>query len=284
MRQTSDVLASIINLSRRTVVVDIGANPVDGHPPYKAMLSRGLCDVIGLEPQVEALAKLNQRKGPQERYLPYAVGDGQMHTLHVCQASGMTSLLEPDPKGLDLFPEFQAWGAVKHRHDISTVRFDDIGEIERVDLLKIDVQGAELSVFQGGRRKLSEAVAIQSEVSFMPLYKNQPTFGDVDIELRGMGFVPHMFAELNRRMILPLRTESPFDHLNQVMEADIVYVRDFREMERMSTDQLGHLAMIAHHVYRSFDLAVRCLVHLVERGVVPGARIQDYRDALRSGA
>ena len=93
MQQTSDVLASIVNLSRRTVVVDIGANPIDGEPPYKAMLSKGLCDVIGFEPQSAALAKLNEKKGPQEAYLPYAVGDGQNHTLHVCQASGMSSLL-----------------------------------------------------------------------------------------------------------------------------------------------------------------------------------------------
>ena len=153
MAQTIDVLASILNLSRRTAVVDVGANPIDGDPPYKAMLSKGLCDVIGFEPQLDALEKLKEKKGPRERYLPYAVGDGQTHTLHICQTSGMTSLLEPDPRGLDLFPEFQTWGTVKHKQQVSTVRFDEISEIERVDLLKIDVQGAELSVFKSGRKK-----------------------------------------------------------------------------------------------------------------------------------
>ena len=50
--------------TRPTTVLDIGANPIDGDPPYKAMLASGLCSVIGFEPQPEALAELNRRKSP----------------------------------------------------------------------------------------------------------------------------------------------------------------------------------------------------------------------------
>jgi FkbM family methyltransferase len=282
MRNADDPLASILNLDRRTAVVDIGANPVDGDPPYKEMLSKGLCGLIGFEPQSDALAQLNAKKGPFETYLPYAVGDGKAQTLHVCQASGMTSLLEPDREALALFPEFPSWGTVRRAVSIHTVRLDDIAEIVEMDFLKIDVQGSEMAVFGGGRTKLSKAVAIQTEVSFIPLYRNQPTFGEIDVELRGLGFVPHTFAALNRRMLHPLRGASPFDHLNQLLEGDIVYVRDFRDMESMSTQQLGHLAMIAHHVYGSFDLAVRCLAQLAERGSVQATGIQEYASAIRS--
>jgi FkbM family methyltransferase len=223
MQQSIDSLASILNPNRRTVVVDIGASQLDGKkPPYQSMLSKGLCDLIGFEPQADALAQLNSRKGPHETYLPYVVGDGKTSTLHICQDPGMTSLLEPDPEALHLFPEFPLWGTVKRRESVSTSRLDDIAEITEIDFLKIDVQGAEMAVFRGGRTKLSNAVAIQTEVSFIPLYKSQPTFGDIDVELRGMGFVPHTLAELNRRMLYPLRGASPFEHLNQFMEADIV--------------------------------------------------------------
>ncbi|MEJ3816632.1 FkbM family methyltransferase, partial [Campylobacter jejuni] len=68
---------------------------------------------------------------------------------------------------------------------------DDIGEIDAMDYLKIDVQGSELAVFQNGRRRLAEAVVIQTEVSFLPLYKKQPVFGEIDLELRSQGFIPH---------------------------------------------------------------------------------------------
>jgi hypothetical protein len=71
---------------RLTDVVDIGANPIDGEPPYTSMLAEGLCHVTGFEPQQEALVELQRMKGPNERYLPYAVGDGDAHTLNICRA------------------------------------------------------------------------------------------------------------------------------------------------------------------------------------------------------
>ncbi|PQP54937.1 FkbM family methyltransferase, partial [Mycolicibacterium austroafricanum] len=84
-------------------------------------------------------------------------------------------------------------GEVLERIPLSTHRLDDISEIEHLDFLKIDIQGGELAVFQNGRTKLADAVAIQTEVSFVTLYRDQPTMGDVDVEMRSQGFVPHCF-------------------------------------------------------------------------------------------
>ena len=86
--------------------MDIGANPIDGDPPYKPMLEAGLCRVTGFEPQPQALEILRKRKGKHETYLPYALGDGKEHTLHCCEASGMTSMLEPDLSTHDVFESF----------------------------------------------------------------------------------------------------------------------------------------------------------------------------------
>jgi hypothetical protein len=52
----------------------------------------------------------------------------------------------------------------------------------------------------------------------------------------------------------------PRHPLNQLLEADIVYVRDFAHADSMSEEQLKHLALVAHHCYRSFDLALRCVM------------------------
>ncbi len=73
-----------------------------------------------------------------------------------------------------------------------------------MDYLKIDVQGSELAIFQNGRRRLADAVVIQTEVSFLPLYKKQPVFGQIDLELRGQGFIPHALTSIDRRMIWPM--------------------------------------------------------------------------------
>ena len=66
-------------LAPRVKVVDIGANPIDSEPPYAGMLRAGLAEVVGFEPNPAALAVLESRKGPLERYFPHAVGDGARH-------------------------------------------------------------------------------------------------------------------------------------------------------------------------------------------------------------
>ncbi|MGZ8174222.1 MULTISPECIES: FkbM family methyltransferase [Methylobacter] len=277
----NNTLANILKLERLTEVVDIGANPIDGEPPYKPLLSAGVCRVTGFEPQESALAELLAKKGEQERYLPYAVGDGETHTLNICRASGMTSLFEPDAAMLELFAVLKPLGEVIRRVEMSTRKLDDIAEIEYLDFLKIDIQGAELAVFENGVQKLAQAVAIQTEVSFMTLYKNQPALGEIDSELRRQGFVPHCFAAVKKWPIAPcVINNDPRRPLNQLLEADIVYVRDFSKPDLMTDEQLKQLAMIVHHCYGSSDLALRCIMLLEARKALPVGSQKSYLDLL----
>lgn len=273
----SKALFELLSPRRPTEIVDIGASPIDGQPPYAPMLAAGICKVTGFEPQPEALLELQRTAGPNERYLPYAVGDGGTHVLNVCFASGMTSLLEPDPATLNVLEVLKPWGEVLRRVPVETRRLDDIPEIEGVDFLKIDVQGSELPVFKGGTARLSQAVAVQTEVSFVTLYKEEPPFGEVDLELRRQGFVPHCFAAVKKCPIAPcIVNNDPLVALNQLLEADIVYVRDFFHPESMSDEQLKHLALIVHHCYGSFDLALRCVMLLEQRGALESGAQNRY--------
>src|SRR5262249_5209860 len=129
----ADLISEILRPDRLTAIVDIGANPIDGSPPYKRMLSAGVCTVTGFEPQAGALEVLNKKRGPRETYLPYAIGDGTEQTLHICRAQGMTSLLPPDPDQLALFNEFPNFGKVEKTVRVATKRLDDVGEIKAVD-------------------------------------------------------------------------------------------------------------------------------------------------------
>lgn len=266
--------AEFLAPQRITEIVDIGANPIDGEPPYRSMLAAGLCLVTGFEPQEQALLELQQKQGPHERYLPYAVGDGDVHTLNICVASGMTSLFEPDPATLGLFDVLRPLGEVTRRIPLVTRRLDDISEIQHLDFLKIDIQGGELAVFKAGAARLSQAVVIQTEISFVTLYKSQPSLGDVDLELRRQGFIPHCFAEVKQWPIAPCVVGGdPRQPLNQLLEADLVYVRDFSRPELLDNEQLKHLALIVHHCYRSYDLALRCVMLLEQRQALePGAQ------------
>ena len=253
-------LEAILAPAHLTEIVDIGANPIDGEPPYASMLAAGLCRVTGFEPQTEALARLDALKGPNERYLGLAVGDGNKAVLKECAASGMSSLLEPLDKGLDFFNLFPEFGRVAARIPVVTCALDSIADIAVMDFLKIDIQGGELAVFKHGQRLLSRAVAVQTEVSFVPLYADQPTIGDIDSELRAQGFMPHCMPALKKWPISPWMVNGdPRRGLNQLLEADIVYIRGLLELDGLDSEQLKQIALIAQYCYSSFDLVLRCL-------------------------
>jgi FkbM family methyltransferase len=259
-------------------VVDIGANPIDGDPPYRLLLDAGLCRVTGFEPQPAALDTLRRQAGPAEQYLPYAVGDGARHTLFLCATSGFASLLEPDDQQLELLIDFPRLAKVTGTEQVDTRRLDDIDEIDRIDYLKIDIQGGELAVLRAGRRKLAQTVAIQAEVGFHRLYRDQPTFADVDLELREQGFVPHQFVTTRTWPMAPVVWADPLQKAaRQLVEADVLYVRDPVRMELLDDGQLARLALVADVVYGSFGLALRCVLELISRGVLDAKADSDYR-------
>lgn len=244
----------------RVKVVDIGANPIDGDPPYGEMLRRGEASVVGFEPNPAALDILNQQKGPNEIYLPNAVGDGARHTLRVCQAPGMTSLLEPDPKVLELFHGFPDWGRVIERIEVDTVRLDDLPETAGIDMVKIDIQGGELLVLSNAVERLRDAVVIQTEVEFLPLYKDQPLFADVERFLRSQGFIFHRFFPLISRVLQPVLVGGNiYGGLSQQVWGDGIFVRDFITFDGYADEKLLAAAAIVHNCYDSVDLSLRLL-------------------------
>jgi FkbM family methyltransferase len=242
-------------------VVDIGANPIDGTPPYAELLKRGFVKLVGFEPQKDALQKLLAMKGPNETYLPHAVGAGEKTQLYICQASGMTSTLKPNNKVLDHFQGYPIWGKVKSVEEIDTVRLDDVAEIGKVDWLKIDIQGGELNVFKNGEEKLKDTLVIQTEVNFIQLYENQPLFAEVDQWMRAHGFMLHTLLEQRKRLYAPMKINGGIHQgINQLTTADAVYVRDIN-LSQFTTAQRKKIAFILSKAYGSHDFAYRLLMN-----------------------
>ena len=280
-----DLLNGLIQPARLTSVVDVGANPIDGTRPTNRCCNEDFARSSVLNRRKRRLRRSMPARATWRAYYHYVLGNGHKAKLRVCRAPGMTSLLMPDLNVLSHFDKFAEWGTVIGEYPVQTRRLDDISEIEELDFLKIDVQGSELAVFGSGRKKLKQAVAIQTEASFLSLYKDQPTFGDINSELRKQGFVPHAFAAINKRMIAPLTDPSnPYATMNQLLEADVVYVRNFMKPAEMTAEQLKHLAMIAHHCYGSFDLAANCVHRLIARKAIPDRSVHDYMASFQAPA
>jgi len=160
---------------------------------------------------------------------------------------------------------------------VCRVRLDDVTDLSDVDFIKIDVQGSELTIFNHGKRVLEGVVAVQTEVSFVPLYKDQPTFWEVDRFFRKSGFTPHRFMALKNWALAPtIFRNDPRVAGNQVLEADAVYVRNLRKLSDVKVEKLKHLALLSHHVFGSPDLVILALQELEKRDAVYSGSVKRY--------
>ncbi len=274
-------LLARLPLSRRTRIVDVGANPMTGDPPYKDLLRSGACDVVGFEPQPIAFAALAERKSDRETYFPFAVGDGSRKELKVYRSHGFTSVYEPYEPGFRVVAG-KRWAQIDERIEFDTVALDEQPQIGVFDLLKIDIQGGEYDVFRGGETSLKQAMAVIVELRYFPLYADEPMMGNVDNELRRQGFVLHRLSFNNGK---PLRN-SQMDRLNhrkvrdQLIDGDAIYLRDLGRIADYTDVQLAHLCILGSSVFDSHTLVLHCLDELARRKVVPARMAAEYVDTL----
>lgn len=97
-----------------------------------------------------------------------------------------SSLLVPH-RHLDVHP----WVRFERAIEVSTdtiAHFCESEAIERIDLLHLDVQGAELRVLQGAGARIGSIAAVWMEVEAITLYKDQPLRPDVEAFMAERGF------------------------------------------------------------------------------------------------
>jgi FkbM family methyltransferase len=175
------------------VLVDAGAR---GGLKRNWTAARPHLRVLGFEPEKREFNQLAspQTSGPASTtYFNVALHNvsGPLR-LHVARDRGLTSIFEPNRRMLDEFPEAARFDTV----DVHEVQADTLDHhlgahgITDVDFVKVDTQGSELCVLQGGAGILEASVlGAEVEVEFTPIYSEQPLFADVDGLLRGLGFL-----------------------------------------------------------------------------------------------
>lgn len=260
-------------------VLDIGA-ALSEEPVYEKLLASGRARLIGFEPDPAECRTLAETYGPPYRFFPYFIGDGKPASFHETNWVLTGSLYEPNTPLLEKFQNLSELVTPVARHPVETRRLDDIAEIGDVDFLKIDVQGAELTIFENAERILGKCLLIQTEVEFVELYRQQPLFADVDRHLRSRGFQFHAFQGFGTRAFKPsLRDKNPNLGFRQLLWADAVYVRDWMRLDSLPPLKLSRLAILLHDIMQSYDL---CHVVLQARDRQTGERhARDYVERLQ---
>lgn len=246
-------------------IVDVGAMDVGEAEPWSGLVETGAATLIGFEPNPPECDKLNAAAGPHARYLPHAIGDGGTHTLHIGAAPMTSSMLPPDPAVMQQFHALWELCETTGEIPLETARLDDLDDVRPMDFLKLDIQGAELMALKAGTAALADTMAVQLEVGFLPIYRDQPLFADVDSFLRAHGFAFHTMVGVGSRPFRPLiKDGNPNRGFAQVIWSNALYFRDplaFPGLAAEKPEALLKTAILAHELYAAFDLAAVALQH-----------------------
>jgi FkbM family methyltransferase len=135
-------------------------------------------------------------------------------TLFVCASPLTNSLRKSTTSGLRYFSELVAdRGAI----DVQTVKLADFAKtstVKAIDILKLDLQGAELEAIIGLGSLIESVKLIHAEVQFVELYEGTPLFSDVESYLRKRGLIFYQLYGLVR---------SPKD--GRLLYGDATFVR-----------------------------------------------------------
>ena len=254
-------------LAENIQILDVGASAITEVPIYKILLDLNSAKLNAFEGDERQIEGIRNAYGSKVDIFKEFLFDGTEQTLYLCSGpSGMTSLFKPKQDALNFFNGFDNFGKVEQLLRVQTQRMDSIEKLPYIDFIKMDIQGAELTVLQNGIEKLSNCLATQLEVSWICLYENQPTFGDIDVWMRSQGFVPHKFTEVKRWSIAPTVFDNNFRIPgNQLLESDIIYIRDPLKLDQLTDIQLKKFAVLAHFCFESIDLCVFILRELEKR-------------------
>ena len=244
------------------MICDIGAAPIDKTEFIDELFNNTNSKLIGFEPNEEEFNKL-EKNNPKKIFYDYAIGDGSEKYLNICKAPGMTSFLEPDMDYLNNFHSFDDFAEIIKKTKVKTKKLDDVKE--KIDLLKIDVQGYEYEIIQHGKEKIKNSLVIQLETSPIPLYKNEKTSSEVIYQLEKLGFSLHMFNKVNTKPFKPMKiNNSIYQGLHHLFQLDCVMINNFQDIDSFNKEDLTKLILIMFYSFKSYDF-VDYLIRIMDK-------------------
>ena len=266
MKDTLEKLAEIINKNKidcKFKILEIGALQIENSKPrfYKLLEYFPLSEIIGFEIEKDACDEMNSKAAKGIKYYPHALGEkNERRKLYITEHPMCTSLYKPIEILPKLYQNLQFMN-LKKETEIETITLDTFAEqysIEDVDFIKIDVQGAELDIFKGGKKLLKNVLKIVCEVEFIPLYQDQPLFADVTKYLNQNDFMFNKFVGIAGRTLKPTIFNNDLNVPSQLMWSDAIFIKQIEKIQTLSNEKLLKLSLLAA-VYNSLDLTFFCL-------------------------
>jgi FkbM family methyltransferase len=181
------------------MIFEVGAADGRDCEYYRQLFPRSI--VHAFEPLPENFKSLAARSAIDQNIIAHeaALADTKgTAAFHVGAWADSSSLLKAKNTG----STFDAYQASTGTIEVRTDTLDSVASmygVTRIDILKMDAQGAELTILRGAA-KLLKARAIQliyTEAQFRPLYEGAGTFAEIATYLGENGFQLHNLYNIN---------------------------------------------------------------------------------------
>lgn len=187
--------------NKQPIILDVGALTGQTIDQYHATFPDG--HIHSFEPLPDSFQVLEKKYGSQSHvslhHQALSNTDGELE-FYVTQGSGTQSLLPPTQESVKWSPP----GSMNTQKTITVPSstldtFCRKQQMDHIDILKMDVQGAEKMILEGAANLLQEKKIglIYTEVLFVPLYEGQAYFHDIVSLLEGYGY--HIYDLFCRR-------------------------------------------------------------------------------------
>ena len=185
-----------VNLSTFGNVFDIGSR--DGLQAVELSKLFGEANIVAIECNRATLERCRQNIQPYPRIklVDKAVNSytGRCAFYPIDQERTITTWSDGNPGASSLFVatgDYPVETYVQNEAEVDCTRLDDLCsqlKIDVIDLIWMDLQGAELLALQSAGDMLDKVRFIYTEVSHRPIYTGQCLFDDVDAFLTARGF------------------------------------------------------------------------------------------------
>ena len=268
LQVTVDLIKDI-NIDICFTLLEVGAVKIseEEEPFYELLDYFPSSKIVGFEIDKEVCDKMNLSARDGVKYYPHALGEfNESKELYITNQPMCSSLYKPNEDLISLYHNFEA-AYLKSKTTIETITLDNFLETNNIgslDFIKIDVQGAELDIFRGGKKALNDVLKIVCEVEFIHHYENQPLFGDVCKFLNGYDLMFNKFLGMAGRSLRPIVFNSNKNFASQHIWSDAIFIKHVQKISKLSDKKLLKLSLLSA-VYGSLDLTHYCLSRFDER-------------------
>lgn len=190
------VLADRVGREKARTIIDVGAYLGETAHWFSVLFPNAT--VWALEPFPESFAELVLKSGTKIKPFNLAVtnfdGQVELHYNSISHTNGIYPINSDSSDSLSVAQRGEV--GIKQNSTIGSVlvnarslnSFVEEQDILEIDLLKIDVQGAEVDVLKGSGNILNRVAVVLIEISLYDYYEKSSTIGDVESYLSPHGF------------------------------------------------------------------------------------------------